>query len=431
MKKTFWMHKRAAVKPLLMIALSVWVLWGCTADILSDRESGEDNGALSETTEIIESEQNVTDTDIAETDASAQETSETNAVNTEVLPADVETLQSAQQGLYSFEMLSEVEKKVYAEVLYTMEHLYKEVTVSTLDTELLGKVFQCVLNDHPEIFYVDGYTYTRFTQGDTLIKIAFAPTYNKTSEEVATAEEQIAAYVNTCLQVISSHSSDYEKVKYVYEYLITHTEYDLEAVDNQNICSVFIGGRSVCMGYAKATQYLLRELGMEAVLITGTVYGGEGHGWNLVRLDGAYYFVDTTWGDASYQMSEEADNGMVSRIPAINYDYLCVTTGQLTRTHVISNVVPVAECTQLTDNYYVREDAYFESMDADKLEALFTAYYAAGREYVTCKCADEAVYSQMKQYLLGDQHIFDYLESDENSVAYADSDDQLSISFWL
>lgn len=341
---------------------------------------------------------------------------------------------------YAYDTLTETEQVWYRNISRILGQMQEKQELSAnglkggLDETCIDKIFQCVLNDHPEYFYVEGYTYTKFTRLDKLVKLEFSGTYSLDQEEARGRMEQIEAAANAILQGISADAGDYDKVKYVYETLIRNTEYDLAAPDNQNIYSVFAGHASVCQGYAKATQYLLNHLGIECTMVMGTVDTGEGHAWNLVKVDGEYYYVDTTWGDASYQLEESGEEGQgeeEKRLPDINYDYLCVTTGQLLRTHTLGGVVPMPSCTAVQANYYVREGAYFTSFDAAQMEQVFARAGEQGRSEVTLKCEDRRVYDEIDQALIGDQKIFEYLSTDSGTIAYAQNEKQLSMTFWM
>ena len=233
------------------------------------------------------------------------------------------------------------------------------------------------------------------------------------------------------LKGLRADASDYEKVKYVYETIIRNTEYDMTAEDNQNIRSVFLNGASVCQGYAKAVQYLLTKLQVPVTLVIGTVENGEGHAWNMVKIDDEFYYLDTTWGDASYLFHVNEDSVQIQNTPEINYDYLCVTTEEILRTHSISSMYMMPYCDSVMANYYVREGAYFTVADENQLEQLIANYREQGRESVTLKCANEVVYETMVEELIHKQQIFNYIEGENNSILYTDSPKQLSITFWL
>lgn len=348
----------------------------------------------------------------------------------QVLSQTDEKLREEQKDCYAFGKLSEEEQEVYLEIFGALTEFKENVRLSSCDKDLIADVFQCVLNDHPEIFYVEGYSYTEYTLGDILKKITFTGSYCFSREEVARKQEQIDNYVNQCLAGMPENADEYEKVKYIYEYLIHHTDYDASAKDSQNICSVFIERRSVCQGYAKATQYLLNRAGVFATLVLGQVIGGEGHAWNLVQIDGEYYYVDTTWGDASYQ-AVGGGNYPIEKIPTINYDYLAVTTEQMEQTHTPDNVVELPLCTAIDANYYVREGAYFTRWDEEKINKIFADSYEKGEAYVTLKCEGAEVYRQMRETLIEQQGIFRYLNCPDKAVSYVENEKQYSLSFWL
>lgn len=336
-----------------------------------------------------------------------------------------------QQELFYFSKLEITQQNLYVEILYALENYVEEMEVSTTDTDEIDKVFQCVMMDHPEIFYVSGYSFVKYALGDEVRKIVFKGTYIYNQEEKEHRELQIEEAVKVFLANLDLECTDYEKVKYVYETMIHTTEYDMAAVDNQNICSVFLNHASVCQGYAKAVQYLLNKLNIPTTLVLGTVENGDGHAWNMVKIENEYYYVDATWGDASYRIQNNDEPQLISNTPSISYDYLCVSTEELSRTHRLSEIVPMPLCDSLDANYYVREGAYFLEADYEQLAGLVERYYAENRETVTIRCSNDVVYQQMWNELLGEQKIFRYIKGENNSIMYTDLPKQRSITFWL
>ena len=337
---------------------------------------------------------------------------------------------------FAYESLDAQEQIWYQEIEQALGSMDDTIKLSTepleqgMDEQDIDKVFQCVLIDHPEIFYTTGYTYTKYSRGEKTVGIDFAGTYDLTKEEAAERAEAIRSVTSEWLSGMDGEAPEYDKVKEVYETIIFSTNYDLNAADNQNIASVFLGGASVCQGYAKATQYLLNHLGVMCTLVQGTVDTGEAHAWNLVRVDGSYYYVDTTWGDASYRME---DGNAQGNLPEINYDYLCVTTQDLLRTHRIDSMIPLPECTATQANYYVREGVYFTSYDREQMREIFDRAAADGRTDVTLKCADEICYEEICHALIDGQEIFSYMQMQGNggTVTYAQNGKQLSLTFWV
>jgi hypothetical protein len=255
----------------------------------------------------------------------------------------------------------------------------------------------------------------------------FVPNYHMTEDTIRECQQKIDNYVRNCIASAQGVHDDYSKVKHVYEYIIERTEYVTNAQNNQNICSVFIGGESVCMGYAKATQYILTQMGIDATLVYGVV-GNESHSWNLVVVDGEYYYLDTTWGDAGYVRPGAAMNATAGY--GINYEYFLITTQQLLKSHTIDNVVPVPACVATRNNYYVREGLYLRSYEEATLASIFDRMSASNEKSVAFQCADEGTYREVLDKLITQQGVFKYLDTN-GSVSYSNNDQLYTLIFWI
>lgn len=345
--------------------------------------------------------------------------------HTEISKEEIAFTKEEQIGKFVYERLNDQEQQLYAEIFTILNNMETDKEISTLNSEPVDRIFQCVMSDHPDLFYVDGYYMTKFTTGGKISSIEFSGKYMKTTAERERAQDQIDSYVNHCMAGIPPNTSDYEKVKYIYEYLVQNTEYSSESSDNQNICSVFLEGKSVCQGYAKATQYLLELSGVPCTLISGTVKNGESHAWNLAYVDGVWCYIDTTWGDAFIN----TEDGGIEQTNDVNYDYLCVDDEILGQTHQIKTTLMLPVCDSLQNYYYVREGTYFTSYDEARIEQLFSEGYEQGKEKLTLKCASGEIYQEMLKHLIEQQKVFELLHS--SSIKYMTVEDSHTITFYL
>ena len=337
-------------------------------------------------------------------------------------------IRNTHTSFFYYSHLSESEQRLYAEIYHIMTNLASEVYVSTDTAETLEKVQTCVMNDHPEIFYVSGYYSTRYTLGDQLVGYTFSGKYIYDENEINRRNTRIESYIADCLSGLPAAGDDYLRIKYIYEYIINRTSYDINSPDNQNICSVMMNGVSVCQGYAKTAQLLLSRAGIPCTLVIGTVrtenLSGP-HAWNLVKSNGNWYYMDVTWGDASFQNGESVDYN-------IGYDYLLTTSADIAYSHTIGSVVSMPVCNHTEDNYYVREGAYFAEASMDAFAALATKKQAEGATFLTFKCASDDVYNTMITELITNGGIFNYVNKEPGqSLTYSRSAEQRSVTIWF
>ena len=191
-------------------------------------------------------------------------------------------------GKYAYEHLDQQGQVIYDEMLTAILNHEEKIRLSTTDLDLMRKAYTAVCGDYGGLFWVEGYVFTRYTKGEELVSLEFAPKYTMSEEERKITQAQIDETVDLWMNGISINDTDYEKAKYVYELLALNTEYVPDATDSQNIISVFIKQQTVCQGYACAVQYLLGQLGIQSVIVSGTALG-DAHAWNLICLDGEYY----------------------------------------------------------------------------------------------------------------------------------------------
>lgn len=342
--------------------------------------------------------------DGADAQAGAEDVSAGRGGNTFVsLPEELSALFScsgqaaeASDGYYAYSTLNDREKTIYDRIYGAFLNFDKETAIDRCDRETLRRVYYSVMSDHADVFWVDGFD-SYLSTAALGRKIIFCPAYTMTEEEKKTAGEQADAVISDWLSGLAASADDYTKARYIYETLVDRVEYTAGAADNQNILSVFLNGKSVCQGIANAAAVLLQREGLQAAVVRGTADGSP-HAWNLVRLDGEYYYLDATWGipdflDGSGQPKQ------------VNYAYLNVTSEELSTTHTADVDFPLPDCTATADNYYRREGLFFAFLNHSAVGGALQRAYSSGSGQCSLKFSNAELFDEAKQYFITNGNI--------------------------
>lgn len=138
-------------------------------------------------------------------------------------------------------------------------------------------------------------------------------------------EYTVETELNREVANIQAHNfTPIEKIKAVNDYIVAKTAYSENTISSPHSAYALIAeGKAVCQGYALVAHQMLEKLGIETQYITGYVNGNELHAWNLVKVDGQWYHLDTTWNDPT-----------PNREGVFTYNYFLVNDQQLAKDHV-------------------------------------------------------------------------------------------------
>ena len=262
---------------------------------------------------------------------------------------------------YYFKQLNEEEQRVYRELLKGIRAREKDFYLTLSQDDSIDRCYHAVLKDHPEIFWVHNHEKIYKTTYSDSDYSTFTPGYIYTESEISEIQNAMEAGFQEVSSLIPADASDYEKVRIVYTYVIDNTQYQASD-DDQSIAGVFWKKEAVCAGYAGAVQYLLERIGVPCIYVDGSTQGStEGHAWNIVKLDGEYYYVDATNGDQPDFLNGNA--AQLEEHKTIIYDYLCPFPEEYEKKYIRSEELTVPDCTAKDMNFYVLNQGCFDGYD--------------------------------------------------------------------
>lgn len=125
---------------------------------------------------------------------------------------------------------------------------------------------------------------------------------------------------------------DYNKIMHAHDWIINNLDYEQNITNNNvyNLYGALIEKSAVCEGYAETLKYILDEVDIPCVLVSGTATNSEGkterHEWNYVQLYGKWYAIDSTWDDPVIK-----ETGYVS--DSIKHRYFLVGSNEMNKNH--------------------------------------------------------------------------------------------------
>ena len=215
-------------------------------------------------------------------------------------PFYVNDLYSSEGRIYN--KLSQQEKNAYMLVLNDLKSRKSNnnIKMSEIGCDNYQSCFN-IMNILREVFYVEypelmnyaHFSYHYYPSNPDSIYVHYS--YATPFKSIETIAEMRIKRIISDIVAATKNMTDEEKILYVYNYFGEHYTYDeilTHTSMNQSIFNVFINKHAVCAGFAKAATIIFQNIGIEAYAITG--YTTDLHMWNIIKLNGKYYYFDAT-----------------------------------------------------------------------------------------------------------------------------------------
>ncbi len=262
---------------------------------------------------------------------------------------------------YQYGFLSANEKTAYKRLKDAAENYQNEVDVTDLEIpysrKSLTRIITCLQEDHPQYFWLgnqyscvhDGVNFCSFkllyTDGEVTDSIDGSVKADRTV--IAAKRKAFDEKVKEIVSKIGSDWSDYQKEKYIHDYVVNTMEYKKGVKHSYDAYGGIINNVGVCEAYSESFQALCYAVGVNANQVFGNA--GGAHKWNVVKLDGEWYMIDVTFDDPIVQDTEGNHIGQ----QVLRYDYFNLTTAKMTsgadglvkHTIDLSDGVKVPDCT--------------------------------------------------------------------------------------
>lgn len=356
-----------------------------------------------------------------------------------------EVLAELREGKYLFfNQLTDDEQYVYAEeyIIATefvtpenwendfrkSDKFYLADLESTLTPENYSRIGLAFEWDQIELIYTN-YLYLTATSGKYghIGYVRWNSKYMESKESWALSkkvyEEELLSLEATADEMLKDmpDGDDYEKVKYIFKAVADRYTYEKEGP--RYIYDTFAENKTQCEGYAKTFAYLARRAGFEVAYMEGSPTdqfgdGVPGHAWNILKMDGDYYYLDCTWADNEYgtlyYYLGMNDEQFKNAGHPTKYPYALIINGQGGKYVNTWEILPVPECTATADSFMCREGFIVEEFSEATLKNALE-----GKNEVQFCFTNPEVGKAVYEYLIENKNICKYWKKTRYSYSYS------------
>ncbi len=306
----------------------------------------------------------------------------------------IEPLATIFNGAYSLDIANKKAKLTIDDTLFEFTLYQKDVLINGVpgEMEYEARLDQGIVRVPARVFVDRLNTYEvkiLFNESVMLIKKKEEsgdytdPSIHLSNDKYRNIPAEVDAVADNIIAKISKPGmSEYDKVLAVNRYIVENTEY---GDDIETVYDVLIRNTGTCGHYSLATGILLTKMGVEVYEISGYAgidglgdfdeyeygkYSNHGHTWNIVKIGGQFYHLDTTWNDPTDEVQTTkyiygyfllSDNQIQfdhiwrkSSYPKCTNEYNAELIDKVSR----QGYVPITGRIQMDGNKIAKEDIY-------------------------------------------------------------------------
>lgn len=258
------------------------------------------------------------------------------------------------------------------------------VTGAHLAEADLRVVLLAFINDNPQVFWLaNAYSYG-YSDSDTYIQL-----YSTISQgECNLMIQKLSQKVDLATKAMPLGLSEIDRELYFFHYIAKNCVYDYDVLTDGSMWKPFaaygalVEGKAVCEGYARAMQLLSSYAGLQSMLITGQSKGVN-HMWNLMKINGNWYHLDTTWCDSDVPVYNffNLNDTVITQTRSIFSSAATLTASQIDGTDggAAQCNLTIPSCTATDQNYFKAKGIPISNLDGTDDSSSIVAISAAAK----------------------------------------------------